>query len=96
MSAPLWWSTGSGRIELHFTRADVGAVAQPGSNDAAVAALRKRFYVVAQLASVTDAVLAEELREWGAWTEEELSDRESNLDRLVWLACWGINEGDAR
>ena len=34
--------------------------------------------------------LRAELKEYGAWSEEELADHEANLDRILWLACGNI------
>jgi hypothetical protein len=38
-----------------------------------------------------DEVLAY-LNEIGAWEEEELQDRKTNFDRLLWMMACGINE----
>jgi hypothetical protein len=36
--------------------------------------------------------LRAELREYGAWNEEELSNHEDNLARILWIACGNIRE----
>ncbi|MDR2005323.1 MAG: hypothetical protein LBQ74_20055 [Prevotella sp.] len=36
----------------------------------------------------------QELKEYGAWTEEELSNHNDNLMRILWIACCNINEGN--
>lgn len=35
-----------------------------------------------------------ELKEYGAWDDEELADDEANFQRLVWIACGNIAESD--
>lgn len=36
--------------------------------------------------------LKNELREYGAWDEQELSDHDMNLARIVWIAAGNIKE----
>jgi len=36
----------------------------------------------------------EVLRDCGAWDDDELSDHDANLDRLLWIACGDIVEGN--
>jgi hypothetical protein len=36
----------------------------------------------------------EVLRDYGAWDDNELSDHDANLDRLLWIACGDIVEGN--
>ena len=35
-----------------------------------------------------------ELKEYGAWNQEELADDEANFQRIVWLAACDISESD--
>lgn len=44
-------------------------------------------------APTPDAIRAE-LKECGAWDDEELSDDETNWQRIVWLACCNISEDE--
>jgi len=46
------------------------------------------------LSHITDEKLAEELKEYGAWDEEELADREANEKRIIWLAAGDIQESE--
>ncbi len=41
---------------------------------------------------ITDDQLAGELSEYGAWSPEELKDREANERRIVWIAAGNIQE----
>lgn len=38
--------------------------------------------------------LKDELKEYGAWNDEELSDHAENLKRALWLACLDAQEGN--
>lgn len=90
----VWWSSSSGRIEFQMTREQAGSVSQ-GGKDASedVAALRKVKGFAEQLDAIKADVLADELREYGAWEDEQLADHDANLTRLVWIAGNDINEG---
>ncbi len=88
----MWWSTGSGRIELQITRAQAQNAAHSGPCDDDVMALSKEPAIAKQLAKIDRALLATELREYGAWNVDELSDHPQNLQRLLWIACSDINE----
>jgi hypothetical protein len=87
-----WWTCGSGRIELLLTRQQAGDVTHPGPCDSDVEALSKVRAVARQLNRLDPKVLADELREYGAWDEEELADHKQNLQRILWIACGDIAE----
>lgn len=88
----IWWTAGSGRIELSFTRAQAAHVPLSGAADGAVADLVDHPDLAAQLAAIDPTVLREELDEYGAWDDVELADHAENLQRLVWLAACDLNE----
>jgi len=92
-----WFSSSSGRIELAITLDDAKACSHSGRCDDDVAALLAVPYITEQLARISSDTLANELREYGAWDEVELADRQQNLARLLWCACGDIveNERDA-
>lgn len=91
-SGKRWFTTGSGRIEFYLTSSDAGIGSHPGPCDADVEYLLTVPYIVAQLAKIKPAVLAGELREYGAWDDDELSDHNQNLARILWIACGDIQE----
>jgi len=39
-------------------------------------------------------LIREEIRSYGDWTEDELSNDENNLQRLVWLLAWDVFDAD--
>jgi hypothetical protein len=88
--------TSSGRIGLRMTRAQAASACHPGPCDDDVAALARVPAIRRQLAKIDQAMLAEELREYGAWDETERADHEQNLQRIVWLAACEICENHRR
>jgi hypothetical protein len=48
--------------------------------------------IARQLKKLKPEVIADELREYGAWTTEELADHNENILRLLWLASLEILE----
>ena len=43
-------------------------------------------------AALTAEAVAAELREYGAWDDEELADDEANWRRIIWIAAGNIRE----
>jgi hypothetical protein len=92
-SEPLYWfSSSSGRIELQMTLAQAESMSHSGQCDSDVAAGRECPSLAAQLAAIDPADLQAELKEYGCWNAEELSDHNANLDRILWLAAIDIQE----
>lgn len=48
--------------------------------------------VISELNSLDKEQLVKELREYGAWDEEELADHNQNLRRILWIAIGDIQE----
>ena len=89
----MYWTESLGRIELQITKAQAQSCAHPGQCDADVAALRKNKTIAKQLDALPPDLVRDSLREYGAWDDEELSDHDANLDRLLWIACCDVAEG---
>ena len=89
-----WFSTSSGRIELQLSLDDARTGSHSGRCDDDIAFLRKLPYVAKQLDALAPALVAEELRGYGAWNDGELADHDANLDRLLWIACGDITEAE--
>jgi hypothetical protein len=64
-----------------------------GRCDDDVAELRKVPAIRRQLDRLDQETLKSELREFGAWSDDELSDHDANLDRNLWIAAGDIVEG---
>ena len=83
----MWYSTSSGLIELQLTQDDVDAGYHSGSCDNDIADLRRIPRIATQLDALDPAFLRSELKEWGAWDDEQLADHDENQSRILWLAC---------
>ena len=88
----MWYSSSSGRIELQITRKQAATGYHSGACDLDIEELSKLPAIARQLRKINPQTLREELREWGTWSDEELSDHEQNLQRILWLACGDIVE----
>lgn len=80
------------RFEIKMTMAQAESASHPGRCDSDVAALLQLPEIKRQLAKIPDAKLIEELKEYGAWDDEELQDRADNESRIIWLASCDITE----
>jgi hypothetical protein len=86
----MWFSSGSGRIELQMTLDQARGASHQGQCDSDVRELSKVPAIARQLSKIDPALLREELSEYGAWDGEELADHDQNLQRLLWLAAGDI------
>jgi hypothetical protein len=84
------WSDNHGYIELAIDSDDAATGCHSGSCDDDVATLRRKPYIAEQLAALSADVVANVLREYGAWTAEDLANHDDNLSRLLWIACGDI------
>lgn len=50
--------------------------------------------VKAILARIPDDVIRQCIKGCGAWDADQLGDADDNRERILWLACCQINEGD--
>lgn len=88
----LWFTSSSGRIELQMTMEQAESVSHSGECDEDVQELSKVSAIADQMAKIDPALLSAELKEYGAWDEDERADHEQNLQRLLWLAGGDIAE----
>ena len=86
----LWFSTSSGRIELQLTLEQANRGSHSGRCDDDIASLLLEPDISTQLLAISPQLLADELREYGAWNAEKLSNHADNLARLLWIACGDI------
>jgi hypothetical protein len=87
-----WWGTSSGLIELQIGRADALSGCHSGACDDDIEWLRRAPYIQAQLDALDEALVSDELKEYGAWDDLERADHEANLSRLLWIACGDIRD----
>ena len=84
--------TSFNRFYLEMTKDQARSAFHQGACDKDVLQLKKDPKIRRQLVKISDEDLAEELKEYGAWDAEELSNREDNELRIVWLAAGNIVE----
>lgn len=84
-SPKTWWITGSGYVELEMTHDQAKRVSHSGDcySDASFL-VRKEMK--GQLSKLSSENVRKTLKEFGAWTPEELTDDKENLILLVWIA----------
>lgn len=82
------------RFELHMTRDDALSGSHQGSCDEDVEALTRKAYIRDQLDAIGSEKIIEELKETGAWSEDDgdFEDETDNRERIVWIACCNIRE----
>lgn len=90
----MYWSTGSGRIELKLTKKQAANCSHSGPCDNDVMQLSNEPSIKRQLGKIPADLLASELSEYGAWDEIELQDHAQNLQRLLWIAAGDIADGN--
>lgn len=90
----MFWSCGSDRIELQMTKRQAQSASHSGSCDEGVLALSDEPKIARQLAKIDPQTLAAELKEYGAWDDEDLADHEQNLQRILWIAAGDIVDGN--
>ncbi len=91
---PRWASTSSGRIEIQMSLDEAKSASHQGQCDEDVQALSRVPHIAAQLADIDPALLASELREYGAWDETQLADHDQNIQRLLWSLAGDIVENE--
>lgn len=89
----MWYVSSNGRVNLQLTKKQALKGSHSGNCDSDIAELRQVQTISRQLADIDAEDLKAELKEFGCWDDEELSDHEANLDRILWIACGDIAEG---
>lgn len=86
-----WNSTNYGN-DLKLTTSDAQKCSHSGQCDDDVKEVMKKKYVSNQLKQLDAKKLEKELREYGAWDDEQLKNHEENLMRWVWISAGDILE----
>ena len=86
------WSSSSGRIVLNITRVQAQKGHHSGACDDDIEELLAVPAIARQIKKLDNATMAGELKEYGAWSEEELQDHKANESRILWLACGDLTE----
>lgn len=89
----IYWTCGSGYVELEFESIEqCESCSHPGPCDQDVEALSTDAFIRAQLDAMDPEGLRKTLREYGAWSKEELEDHEQNLQRILWIATGDVSD----
>ncbi len=81
------------RFELKITKAQAMMQgSHPGPCDYDIEELLQVPAIRRQLNKIPAELIALELKDYGAWDEQELSNHEENKARILWIACGDIAE----
>lgn len=81
------------RFDLKMTMEQAQSISIPGQNAmCAVVELLQDFAIDFQFGNIEPQHIRDELVEYGAWDEEELSSIEDNKQRILWIAGGNICE----
>lgn len=80
------------RFELKLTKDQTLTGSHPGPCDDDIEALLKIPAIKKQLDKIESAKIRDELKEYGAWNDQELSDDGQNRARILWIACGNIRD----
>lgn len=89
----VWWSSGSGYVELDIPRDLAGSVLHPGDVEDDVRFLMEVPEIKAQLEKLDPKLVSLTLKDFGCWNEIEREDHQMNLVRLLWIAASDVAEG---
>jgi len=81
-------------FEIEMTLKQVQSASHLGRCDDDVNDLLQLPKIKRQLAKIPDDKLIVELSEYGAWDETELSNRQDNEARIIWIAAGNIKEDE--
>lgn len=80
------------RFTIELTEEQYLSGSHPGSCDNDIAELLQVDEIRAQFETIKPESIRDELKEYGAWDDEELSDDQQNRARILWIACSNIRE----
>jgi len=79
-------------FSIKMTMKQAISASHPGACDDDVKMLRGTPSIYKQFHYIPTDKIIDELREYGAWSAEELSDPEANKERIIWIAACNIAE----
>ena len=80
------------RFEIELFMHDAEKGSHSGDCESDVIELMNEPYIKEQLDKIDPVALKTELRDYGTWDDEELSNHEDNKMRVLWIACGDIVE----
>lgn len=88
----MYWTSGSGEIELNITNKIAKLCSHQGQCDDDVRRCLELPEIKKQFNKIDNITMAIVLKEYGAWDEKELQDIEANKNRILWIAAGDILE----
>lgn len=82
--------------ELKLRQSDLDSIPRHGPADEAIDVLVKEPHIAEQLDAYDADDIRKELKEYGAWDDEELQDDEQNRKRLLWVLIGNLQEEQVR
>jgi len=79
-------------LEIELTEEESTIGSHAGECDEDVRYLLETDHIANQFESIDPSLIAMELKEYGAWDEEELKDEKLNRERILWIACGYVKE----
>lgn len=79
------------RFEIEMSQEQAESGSHQGECYEDVKALLSEPEIAAQFETIKADDIREELKEYGAWDDQELSDDEENRIRIMWIACGDIS-----
>ena len=86
--------TTCGRIEIPLKGSEIKSICTTGDNDMAVETVANSPFIGNWLERYSDEMIQHVLAEYSCWSEEELTQRQSNIHRLVLLLAWDIFDSE--
>lgn len=65
-----------------------------GDNDVAVEEVSNDERLSEWMYKYSDEQILEAVAECGDWTDQDLSDRKANINRLVWVFAWDVFDSE--
>ena len=90
----LLWESGCGRLTLTLTEADAHIGYHAGDCEDDLRDLMADRIIRDQLDALDPQTVAEYLREFGTWSDDDLANHHDNLMRVLWLACGDLVEAE--
>ncbi len=80
------------RFSIMMTAAQATSCSHAGECIDDVRALLRVPAIQRQIAHLNVDDIKAELREYGAWSQEELEDEDANVERIMWVAACNIRD----
>lgn len=84
------WASFNYIHELQITKHQAHLGCHSGDCEEDLIRLRQLPEIRRQLNKIDPESLRKELYEYGTWSDEELSDHDQNLTRILWIVCGDI------